>query len=861
MAGKKLDYQITVDSSQGITGVKNFSRTVQDELKKVEGEFDDTATAGERVATVLSAMARDLDTELDRAAAAADALSTALGPELAGKADVGSIVGDLQKMGLTFEEIVVDADKLAASLKELDQVQVKGLDSGLGGVNTKIGDIGKSAGSSRSVLANMVGNATQDLGALGGVAGSAGVAIGQMGEYMADAASEGDKLGTILTNFGKVAAPIAGIAVATQLITTAVNGMKTEQAFNAELVKEFSDALKEGESVAQELFDTIRETGELKFETGAFGGGGLLGLGSQAKDLLGIASDLGIGFEELQTILGDTGAVDRYRDRSLELASTNAELAVQYGDLADGVEDYQKSIADAEATQKRWIKLLSTNPKLMDELISKFLEAEDPIAAFPEQFDLVADAIDRVRQGLEPTPEQLKAITFLMKELGLKQEEVFGLGIDAADRQQAALQAVQDTIIGGIDAVKAYNDAVKAAVEEPIADAWVESVQAIVEADKKSKAWKETIEEIGVSLEEALVPFHDGTAQAEAFNTAFGKIGRGPGLATLDRLGDTKEAFQDIFQAVRDNGDSIPDIFATGSERAREFNDLLQQAAQTVGEDLSRVLDDAAGDFQAVRDRAAELREQFRDRFAAQFGLDLNVPEQKAKVDALVNAVIPTDKEIEVGIKLAEHDLLKLKSDLALSELEKLLPATALQIRVDLAEGDITPQEAAQTAQVLLDQEGLEIELTPHTEKADEDLIKFADKERTAALTVTPTGLDDTNDAIQLGPGGQGWPGIRVPVVPVFPPGYGAPSGGSGGPGGGPFLAPMALGAGPAPVVTSSGGVPGAFMVPVAAPHQQAPVVNLYTILNAGVIGDPFEVARAVEEGTRRNLRLMPVNP
>ena len=53
------------------------------------------------MATVLSQMAKDLDDELGRAAQAADALATALGPELAAKADVGSIVGDLQRMGLT----------------------------------------------------------------------------------------------------------------------------------------------------------------------------------------------------------------------------------------------------------------------------------------------------------------------------------------------------------------------------------------------------------------------------------------------------------------------------------------------------------------------------------------------------------------------------------------------------------------------------------------------------------------------------------------------------------------------------------------------------------------------------------------
>ena len=74
MADRKLDYQIGVDASKGITGVKQFSSTVKKELKSIEGDFDDTATAGQKVATVLSKMASELDTELDRAAQAAEAL-------------------------------------------------------------------------------------------------------------------------------------------------------------------------------------------------------------------------------------------------------------------------------------------------------------------------------------------------------------------------------------------------------------------------------------------------------------------------------------------------------------------------------------------------------------------------------------------------------------------------------------------------------------------------------------------------------------------------------------------------------------------------------------------------------------------
>ena len=192
MASKDLTYKIGVDSSQGVTGVKQFS----------SGGQDGTEDRSRATSTTPPPPGRRWRPSCRRWPASSTPNWTgpprpptpcraALGPELAGQADVGSIVGDLQRMGLTFEEIVADADKLAASLKELDQVQVKGLDSGLGGVEHEARRASTTRpAASRSVLANMVGNATQDLGALGGVAGSAGVAIGQMGEYMADAAGE-----------------------------------------------------------------------------------------------------------------------------------------------------------------------------------------------------------------------------------------------------------------------------------------------------------------------------------------------------------------------------------------------------------------------------------------------------------------------------------------------------------------------------------------------------------------------------------------------------------------------------------------------------------------------------------------------
>jgi polyhydroxyalkanoate synthesis regulator phasin len=310
MAGRKLEYEIGVDATKGISGVKQFSSAVKKELRATEDAFEDTSTAGDKVATVLSKMAGELDDELKRAATAADALRDALGTDLASRADVGAVVGDLQRMGLSFEEIVADADKLGAALKELDQVQTRGLEQGLGGVNTKVGDIGKSADSSKSVLANMIGNASQDLGSLTGLAGSAGVAIGQMGEYMADAIGSGEGFGSVLKSFAAVAGPIAAISAAIGIISNVTAELGQENEAAKRRVDAFTAALEEQGDVVTNLAKAMQESAddmsEVVATSGDFSDIWSEGFGTVARGLpvLGDLVDKGVDVVDLMDALG-----------------------------------------------------------------------------------------------------------------------------------------------------------------------------------------------------------------------------------------------------------------------------------------------------------------------------------------------------------------------------------------------------------------------------------------------------------------------------------------------------------------------------------------------------------------------------
>ena len=100
-------------------------------MKEVNFANEDTATSAQKLARAYSQLATDLEKEMKDAARAADLLGDALGPEIASRANLDSIVQNLRNMGLTFEEITTDVDVLATALKDLDRVQVQGPARGL----------------------------------------------------------------------------------------------------------------------------------------------------------------------------------------------------------------------------------------------------------------------------------------------------------------------------------------------------------------------------------------------------------------------------------------------------------------------------------------------------------------------------------------------------------------------------------------------------------------------------------------------------------------------------------------------------------------------------------------------------------
>ena len=207
-------------------------------------------------------------------------------------------------------------------------------------------------------MANMVGNAGQDLGALSGIAGSAGVALGQMAEYAADANLAGEGLGSVLGSMGKVALPIAGIAVGVQLVTSAMAKSKAEAEALEKAIDAFSDSLGEAVGAADELDDAISEA----FEAGR--GNDLAVVAKSFQDAIDpdkideyrealSALDL-VNSEYVDGLIASGGSFQSYAAAELEAAGASEELAAQLADNIDQAETYDAAVAELFGTNKSW---------------------------------------------------------------------------------------------------------------------------------------------------------------------------------------------------------------------------------------------------------------------------------------------------------------------------------------------------------------------------------------------------------------------------------------------------------------------------------------------------------------------------
>jgi hypothetical protein len=862
MAGKKLEYQIDVDSSQGIQGLKQFSTAVSRELKNIEDSFDDSAGAGEKVAAALKAIAAAADAELTEAAAAAEKLSVALGPELTGRMDIGAVVGDLNRMGLSFEEIAADADKLADALRDIDKVEVRGVESGLGKVKTGTDDMADSARGANSALANMIGNASQDLGVLGGIAGSAGVAIGQMAEYAADAALGGEKLGSALRSMALVVGPIAAITAAVSAISGVMAEIAAESEAAATRTKAVGDAMDatavDAVGMSDALKGNVADLRNLNVQASTFSGLTSQYFASILRGLPligGVISDNGTDIVEIlndaNLSMYDLARAGLVGSEGWKLFSQGAEEAFDAGKITEeqlealldvGFKYAKANDENAEAQQAFNVDLRAAN-ELLDEMLAKDRPLEQYGDTWKTLFDDLAD-------GRIDTQAAADAVNFLAEALGRTPDEILALANAHLD------QVMQDNADATADAAaeqEAYNDR-------------------LLDTIRNQEDVKGAVRQAQVAIGRLANTFSQMKIRGETLSNLF-ELGNAP-LDALGSMHDIEGGIDDLRHFLRDEG--VPDIFDPDDVDAGPFLDKIDSLRGPIQEKITAAFE--AGGPEAAKATA--------DSYIDSIVHELHGKLTHDQVETLLGL---GDLEAIIKVALEQTTLENVKQQLEiLTGISGETPWTA-SIALALDAGTITPQAAEILVQAALKGRGVLIPSkldTPDTAAAMREAAAFAaengiviplDADPTKSEdTITdhrnkqrppivlnveslPTGLDETAAVIGEGPGGRGWPPISVPVTLDWSHTQGPGSSSSGA-----SPVPSTLAVGPTAMGATVTPMAGPSLAPVTIPVAYAggaatQQVTQYITVQAAVIGDPFAVSAAIEDGVRRANRLNPL--
>ncbi len=390
---------------------KSMTRSVKD----IVSELDNAESAGKRYAAALDIMTDKAVRGSREQQSAIALLSNALGKDAVAAIEAagGSVeqwIGDLNRAGLSLDDLRADVDAVADSIRRaetangtFDQLGTKAREA-----STQLDMVRDSGDQSRSVLANMVGNSVQDLGALGGVAGTAGMALGQFAEY----ATEGN---ISLAGIAKVAGPMVGVGVAVAGVSWAIGKLKesSEEAAEAgEAMLEVNEALRDGkfEDAAIELQKswggTIKELEEYGFTTEEV----IEHLTGQRDITAELEAKMRSKYRALQD---DLGAQEKY-DRSTEKLKDNLELATQaFTDQATAMDMAGEQTGDIEIELRKLYNTAGDTAAVVDtELINSFgrlnpamdrVESgvnalgQDAFPELTEEIDIAGEAYDKLK--------------------------------------------------------------------------------------------------------------------------------------------------------------------------------------------------------------------------------------------------------------------------------------------------------------------------------------------------------------------------------------------------------------------------------------------------------------------------------
>lgn len=489
---KAIDKQLAALTKQKATVSLDLSTdAAQKQLADITANID--KLKGEKAQVVVEAKVTqalsaldDIAGEAKRVQAAVEALSVALGPELAAGADLDSIISDFMRMGLSLDEITAHADRLGGKLREVGQGSVSGrITTGF----SRIGAEARSASASASTLSTAIGNSVQDLGQVAGLSGAAGQAIGQMGDSMATAALKSGSLRSALSEFAAVAGPVAALAAAVAIVNAVVDAHRKSAEEAAAATKQLGDAMDDASDPALGLADNMEPIVDRLHEfdrmdqgfwtdltNGIEGfasslpgvGAGLSLIGVDVNDMVETVSDVmpalikaGVDAFDLAKFIAGTGeAAGTKISKAYQAGIINAE---EYVAALKAITSERSKAANVKATDDAFFNVSLGQLRALQDAADK---AANPLKFFGDQWAILindmadgsidtqaaADAVNYLNQQLGLTPDQIRKIA--SDELVRKAEEISkafeksGKDLeDWADRTAKAFEDVNQAFI------------------------------------------------------------------------------------------------------------------------------------------------------------------------------------------------------------------------------------------------------------------------------------------------------------------------------------------------------------------------------------------------------------------------------
>jgi hypothetical protein len=667
----RIEQEVAVN----VTGVKD----VREADKLVEGMSGRKAKATVSVETDTRQARRELDAVLEDVRQLDGDTATAVLSIRAAQAqrDLEDVLTDLALVDGSSAEVEVRLSRAAELRDELDRIStaVRDLNGSTAVVNVDtrgatgaVDNITRSAGGANSALANMVGNAAQDVGALGGVAGSAGVAIGQMAEYMADAKLEGERFGSVLSNFAKVAAPILGITATLSI----VSGLMAEQAKQAEAARArterytegLRDMASEGLATAKVMRENTDELRRFDIEGQSFGAGVVEGLNDvmrtlplvgglfaeSTEDVLDVAERAGLSLYDLSKAVTDNDYRWGPFVRTLiEARDAGRITSDEYTALARALDKQRDAVENARQAQR----LFNVDLEESNEILRGLRIEQDPFAAYRKYWNqLFADIADGRVDAVETT----QVINALADALGKSPSEVLAMGLEKATEIAGDMAGAQREAAAGTD----------------------EHTEAARELAQRLRDEALAVMDVQRQVDELGGVFEGMERRSDAMSRVF-DLGNAP-LEALGDMRDIEQGFRDLVAHIAEQKGRIPNIFDPNDLDAGPFLDRIAALREPIQQEITEAF--AAGGAPA----AIETANRYIQNLVAALGGKIT-PEQAAELLGLSN--IPA--KIQVAVDQASLEAARLTLQL-LAGLPGADPIWVASVGLALDAGEISPQ-------------------------------------------------------------------------------------------------------------------------------------------------------------------------